>query len=156
LTGRTARGRPPGLRSRHLPPWFWCSLAALCLVGCTSARSSLGTSDSGCFVVLPTAVSAVSSTGPRATLLGVRSVSLATLHRQDPALSGAIRPDRPGGEQVCLVAFRGAFRATSVAKPYGLDSGPVAVAVVQVSPERLLGTYIADRVPLKFGHSHIG
>jgi hypothetical protein len=116
----------------------------------------LGTSDSGCFVVLPTAVHAVSSAGPRATLLGVRSVTLATLYRQDPALAGAIRPDRPGGQQVCLVAFRGTFRAASVAKPFGLDSGPVAVAVVQASPERLLGTYIADRVPLKFGHSHIG
>jgi hypothetical protein len=116
----------------------------------------LGTSDSGCFVVLPTAVNAVSAVGPRATLLGVRSVTLATLHRQDPALSGAIGPDRPGSQPVCLVAFHGAFRAASVDKPFGLGSGPVAVVVVQASPERLLGTFIADRVPLKFGHSHIG
>jgi hypothetical protein len=152
-TGRTRRRRPSWPRSGHLRPWFWCSVAALCLVGCTSARSSLGTSDSGCFVVLPAAVSAV---GSPATLLGVRSMTLATLHQQDPALSGAIGTDRPGSQPVCVVAFHGAFRAASVTKPLGLDSGPVAVVVVQASPERLLGTFIVDRAPLKFGHSHIG
>jgi hypothetical protein len=116
-------------------------------------RSSLGTSASGCFVVLPTAVRAV---GSPATLLGVRSISLATLHHQDPALSKAIGSDRPGGQQVCVVAFHGAFRAASVTRPSGLDAGSVAVVVVQTSPERLLGTFITDRAPLRFDHSHIG
>jgi len=153
LTGRMIRRRPPRPRSGHLHTWFWCSVAGLCLVGCTSARSSLGTSDSGCFAVLPTAIRAV---GSPATLLGVRSLTLSALHQQDPALSAAIGSDRPGGQKVCVVAFHGAFRAASVTRPSGLDSGPVAVAVVQTSPERLLGTYIVDRAPLKFGHSHIG
>jgi hypothetical protein len=128
-------------------------VVALCLVGCTSVRSSLGTSASGCFVVLPTAVRAV---GSPATLLGVRSITLATLHHQDPALSDAIGSDRPGGQQVCMVAFHGAFRAATVAKPSGLAAGPVAVVVVETSPERLLGTFIGDRAPLSFGHSHVG
>jgi hypothetical protein len=113
----------------------------------------LGTSDSGCFVVLPTAVSAV---GSPATLLGVRSLTLATLHQKDPALSAAIGSDRPGGRPLCLVAFHGAFRAAAATKPVGLGSGPVAVVVVQVAPERVLGTFIVDRAPLEFGHSHIG
>jgi hypothetical protein len=130
-----------------------CSVAASLLLGCTSARSDLGTSDSSCYIALPTATRAVGSHG---RLIGVHLSTLAALRRQSPALFDVI-PDQPATTQrICIVAFMGSFTSPTVAKPVGRASGSIAVVISEFPSNALLGTVITDRPPPHVGHSHIG
>jgi hypothetical protein len=130
-----------------------CALAACLLAGCTSARSDLGTSDSSCYLALPSASKAV---GPHSRLLGVHLFTLDVLHREAPRLFKSLSPERPSQQRVCVLAFMGAFTTKSVSKPLGRPAGPVAVVVLKTPSNQLLGTVILRRLPLRFGHSHIG
>jgi len=54
---------------------------------------------------------------------------------------------------VCLAAYTGHFTASSVQKPHGRSSGKLAVAVVTSPGNKLLGTVILNRVPVRFQHT---
>jgi hypothetical protein len=139
-----------GRRAGTVAGW----VLALCLLGgCTSARSELGTSDSACFLALPTATRAV---GPHSRLLGVRLLTPTSLGHLAPGLAADLPTGESSREQICVLAFAGSFRAGTVAKPVGLPSGPVAVVVTRAPSNQLIGTVIVPRAPLHFGHSHIG
>jgi hypothetical protein len=123
------------------------------LAGCTTARSNLGTSDSSCYLALPTATKAIGSHGH---LLGVQRDSLATLRKQAPHLLQDLATTAPASETVCLIAFTGKFTAGSVSDPRGRSSGQLAVVVSTTPGNHLLGTVIFTKAPLHFGHSHAG
>lgn len=128
-------------------------IVAVLAAGCTSARSNLGTSDSSCYLALPSAVKAV---GSHARLIGVHLFTLGKLKREAPRLQREFSPQLRSGEKVCVLAFSGQFTPSSVSKGRGLPSGTVAVVVVATPSNRLLGTVVLRRVPLRFTHSHIG
>jgi hypothetical protein len=149
-----------GLRTRRDPVWRrWAAGAAGCvllagvLAGCTTARSSLGTSDSSCYLALPTATKATGSDGH---LLGVQRDSLAALRKQAPHLLRDLATKKPGSQSVCVIAFTGKFTAGSVSDSRGRASGRLAVVVTTTPGNHVLGTVIFKRAPLHFGHSHAG
>ena len=129
-----------------------CVLLATVLTGCTSARSGLGTSDSGCYLALPTATKAVESHG---RLLGVHLFTLTALQHKAPHLFQKLAT-RASSQRVCVIAFEGHFDANSVSAPLGRPSGRLAVVVSTIPANHLLGTVIFTRPPLHFGHPHIG
>jgi len=130
-------------------------LAATALGGCTSARNTLGTNASPCFLSLPLAADAVHEQG---ALQGVVLVDTATLARS-PRLRAVLsaRAGAPVGT-VCAFSYRGAYTPDGVEKPIGLTpagAGPWPYAVVVVSmPENvLLGTFVLEREPMRFRHN---
>jgi hypothetical protein len=130
-----------------------CALFAALFAGCTTARSSLGTSDSSCYLALTTATKAAGSHGH---LLGVDRYSLSALRKQAPNLISDLATKDPGTESVCVIAFTGRFTAESVLHPRGRASGRFAVVVSTTPGNHLLGTVIFRQAPLHFGHSHAG
>jgi len=124
------------------------------LSGCTSARSSLGTTDSSCFQALPTASQAVRHHGH---FVGIHLFTLATLAKVAPRLvDDLLDKQTTKATRVCVAAYEGNFTSAEVVKPLGRSSGKLAVAVVNASNEQLLGTDIIKRPPLHFGHPHLG
>jgi hypothetical protein len=130
-----------------------CALLAGVLAGCTAARSNLGTSDSSCYLALPTATKAVGSHG---RLHGVQRFTLSALRKKAPRLLHDLHTTAPGTETVCLTAFTGKFTAATVSDPRGGSSGQLAVVVSTTPGNHLLGTVIFTKAPLHFGHSHAG
>jgi hypothetical protein len=129
------------------------AVAAILLVGCTSARSNLGTSDSSCYVALPTATRAV---GAHGRLIGVHLSTVATLHRQTRRLFDELPHAPAPNQRICVVAFVGSFSKSMVSKPLGRPSGSVAIVVLKFPSNELLGTAIVIRAPVRFGHAHFG
>jgi hypothetical protein len=129
------------------------SLSAVTLVGCTSARDTLGTSASTCFEAIATAGTAVHHRG---TFAGVRLVSFnqfgtdVRLRDEFVALFGKNVHD------VCVVSYRGTFTVGQVEHPLGPAPdggvGHFAIVVVSKPQNRLLGTVIRATQPLRFGH----
>jgi hypothetical protein len=135
-----------------------CALAsalflAVGLAGCTTARSSLGTSDDPCYLALPTANSAVHSRG---RLIGVHLFDLKTLHQRAPALLSDLDTKDTSSQSVCVSAFVGHFTRASVTGGRGRSSGKVAIVVSTTTGNHVLGTVLFDRTPLHFGHPHVG
>jgi hypothetical protein len=128
-------------------------LAVCLLAGCTSARNSLGTSDSSCYLALPSATHAVS---PHSRLLGVHQLTLSSLHQKEPALFDALPSVKPTSQRICVIEFVGSFTRATVRKPLGRPSGRLAVVVSEAPSNNLLGTVIFHRAPLDFAHPHIG
>jgi hypothetical protein len=127
-------------------------LAASLLASCSSARSDLGTTDESCYLTLPTAARAV---GGHGHLEGVRKFSFSDLHGMAPRLYGQLAHDDLAQKQaLCLAAYTGHFTASEVAKPLGHRSGTSAVAVVTTPANRLLGTLILTKLPVRFEHTH--
>jgi hypothetical protein len=127
-------------------------LAASLLASCSSARSDLGTTDESCYLALPTAAKAV---GGHGHLSGVRRFSFSSLHGVAPRLYGQLAHDGVAPKQaVCLAAYTGHFTASDVSKALGHQSGTVAVAAVTTPANRLLGTLILTKLPLRFQHTH--
>jgi len=150
--------RPPGGRggsawSRWAAGTASGALAVAVLAGCTTARSSLGTSDSSCYLALPTATKAIGSHGH---LLGVQKFSLSALRKKAPHLLHDLATTASGSETVCIVAFTGNFTTGSVSEPRGRSSGHLAAVVSTTPGNHLLGTVIFTKAPLHFGHSHVG
>jgi hypothetical protein len=116
-------------------------------------RSNLGTSDSSCYLALPTASKAV---GAHARLIGVHLFTQDDLKKEAPRLQKQIASQLRAGENLCVLAFSGHFTTSSVSKGRGRPSGSVAVVVVANPTNRLLGTVVLRRLPLRFTHSHIG
>jgi hypothetical protein len=121
--------------------------------GCTSIRNSLGTSDSSCYLSLPTASAAVHSHG---RLIGVHRMSLSTLKSKAPHLYADLSGGGAASAPVCVVAYTGSFDRDDVSKPLGSSSGKLAVVVTRASSNSLVGTVIFKKSPLHFGHPHIG
>jgi hypothetical protein len=117
--------------------------------GCAVTRNELGLNDGACYVALPAAKAAVHGQG---SLLGVRLRRVSDLRaRRMDVDSGLV-----GGQRLCLVAFKGSFRAEQVRRPRVRPSGTVAVVVLTYPDSRLIGTFILHRLPVPFGHSHLG
>jgi hypothetical protein len=137
---------------------FVCAIVgALLLAGglsdCTSARSSLGTSDSSCYLDLPAAGQAV---GHHGRFAGIHLFSLSQLRKKAPRLVDDLEAAHATAAHMCVAAYEGKFSAASLDKPLGRASGIFAVAVVDASNQKLLGTVLIKRVPLHFGHPHVG
>ncbi|HWD53056.1 MAG TPA: hypothetical protein VG412_11705 [Acidimicrobiales bacterium] len=129
-------------------------LVAVCLLaGCTSARTNLGTSDSACYLALPSATKAV---GPHSRFIGVHLFTLSSLRKQAPRVFDALPSEPASSDRVCAIGFVGTFTRTSVARPFGLATGTVAVVVSKTPSNQLLGTVLFDQTPIRFGHSHTG
>jgi hypothetical protein len=147
-----SKGMGP-IRRRYVWGIVTCALSVGALAGCTTARSSLGTSDSACYLALPTATKAVHSHG---RLYGVHRYSLSALRRQAPRLLDDLGTKEAGSQAVCVIAFEGTFAAKSVTAPHGQASGRLAVVVSTTPGNHVLGTVIFTHPPLHFGHSHVG
>ncbi|MFN2607618.1 MAG: hypothetical protein ABR511_06925 [Acidimicrobiales bacterium] len=116
---------------------------ALALAGCGGPRNSLNTASSVCFRSLAVAEDAVHHTG---RIVGVRRVSAASFAQRVPGATTV--PD----EDVCLVAFSGAFTSGAVAGAVGPPAGHYAIVAVTSGRPTLLGTRLADELPLRFRH----
>ncbi len=129
------------------------AVAAVLLAGCGGYRSDLGTSDSSCYLALPAATKAV---GGHGRLIGVHLTTLAAVRKQSSPLATIFKGNPHSKERICVTAFSGHFVRSSVTKPLGAESGPVAVVVSEVPSNRVLGTAILPHPPPRFGHTHIG
>jgi hypothetical protein len=83
----------------------------------------------------------------------VRKFTVAGLKPFAPRMYAHLAGVVPKGQSVCLAAYTGHFTASSVQKPHGRSSGKLAVAVVTSPGNKLLGTVILNRVPLRFQHT---
>lgn len=123
--------------------------AATLLTSCSAARSGQGTTGESCYLALPTAAKAV---GGHGHLAGVRQFTLGSLRGMAPRLYGRLADDVPKGQDVCLAGYKGHFTAAMVSKPLGRPVGTVAVVVVTTPGNKLLGTLILTRIPVRFQH----
>jgi hypothetical protein len=130
-----------------------CLLLAAVFAGCTSGRSSLGTSDDSCYLALPTATSAVHAHG---RLIGVHLFDMKTLRQRAPVVFKDLRTTYDAAQRVCVVAFQGHFTKASVSHGRGRSTGQVAVVVSTTPANHVLGTALFDLTPLHFGHPHVG
>ncbi len=122
-------------------------LGASLLASCSSARSDLGTTDESCYLALPTAAKAV---GGHGHLQGIRKYTFGSLRGM--SLYGELAHDVSKKQAVCLAGYTGHFTAATVSKPLGRSSGALAVAVVTTPGNRLLGTLIIAKLPVRFQH----
>jgi hypothetical protein len=152
-TGPTTATPPPVSVARRAASVVTALAMVVVLAGCTSVRSNLGTTDDACYLALPAATQAVAGTGK---LIGVHLVNVRKLERESTSLTRALGLDPNDQRQVCTIAFSGRFRSQSVAMPRGQTSGRFAVVVLTSPANRLIGTVLLDRVPLRFGHPHVG
>ena len=141
---------PRRLVTRWRPGWPASCVAASLLAACSAARTASGTTDESCYLALPTAAKAVGGHGHlrRAQVhasSGLRSVA--------PRLYGRLADDVPKGQAVCLAGYTGHFNASDVPKPLGRPSGTLAVAVVTTPGNKLLGTLILTKIPVRFQHT---
>lgn len=153
MTG--ARRFPPAPRARSaVIAVLLCAVASVS-AACTSGGSVLGTRDSACFRVLPTARRDV---GPTPKFAGVRhlpsGVLLADLrrhHQQAGTVPSSLEKNRSAA---CLVAFRGSFTPDDVSRSWTPHAGPyrVAIVIVDESNDRILATVLLHSTPLDFTH----
>jgi hypothetical protein len=128
------------------------ALCATLFVGCSTARTDVGTTDESCYLALPTATKAV---GHHGHLEGIRKFTLTNLHSFAPKLYRRVAGRVPAHQAVCVAAFTGHFNADSVSKPLGRQEGILAVSVVTSPGNELLGTLILRRIPVRFSHTHM-
>ena len=126
-------------------------LAATLLAACSTARSDFGTTDASCYLALPTASMAV---GGHGHLEGVRKYTLSSLRSVAPRLYGRLAHDVPKEQAVCIAGYPGHFTSSEVSKAMGQQSGALAVAVVTTPGNKLLGTLILTKLPVRFQHTH--
>jgi hypothetical protein len=127
-------------------------LAASLLASCSSARSDFGsTSGSSCYQALPIAAKAV---GGHGHLEGVRKYTLNGLRNVAPRLSKRLAGDLSKKQGVCVAGYTGQFTAAEVEKPLGRSAGTLAVAVVTTPGNKLLGTLILTKLPVRFQQNH--
>ncbi len=126
-------------------------LVASLLASCSAARPGLGTTDESCYLALPTAAKAV---GGHGHLEGVRKYALEGLRGVAPRLYQRLADDVPKKQSVCVAGYTGHFTSSEVSKPLGRPSGTLAVAVVTTPANKLLGTLILTKLPVRFQHTH--
>jgi hypothetical protein len=125
--------------------------ASSLLAGCSTLHQSLGTSDSPCYVALPTATAAVGQTGHFAGVRLMKASSLPYAHLQSALHDAGVDSGR-----VCLVAFTGTFSSSAVSHPSGLEHGHLAVVILRYPDGELVATVLLHRLPARFRHSHLG
>ena len=74
------------------------------LAGCTSSRSSLGTTDNSCYLALPIASHAVHGKG---RLVGIQLYSESSLRKKAPNLSRDLSLSSKAQQKVCVAAYVG-------------------------------------------------
>jgi hypothetical protein len=126
------------------------ALAASLFAGCSSARTGLGTADESCYLALPTASKAV---GGHAHLAGIRKYTIANLKGVAPRLYGALADQVPKGQALCIAGYTGHFVASAVTKAMGQSSGKLAVVVVTTPGNKVLGTLVLTKLPVRFQHT---
>jgi hypothetical protein len=126
-------------------------LASSLLAACSTARSDFGTTDASCYLALPTAAKAV---GGHGHLEGVRKYTLGTLRSVAPRLYNRLADDVSKKQAVCIAGYSGHFSSSDVSKAMGQPSGTLAVAVVATPGDKLLGTLILTKLPVRFQHTH--
>jgi hypothetical protein len=124
-------------------------LLASLLSGCSAARTGLGTTDESCYLALPTAAKAV---GGHGHLEGVRKYTVGGLNGVAPRLYSRLSKDVSKKQTICVAGYTGHFSASEVSKPLGRTSGTLAVAVVTTPANKLLGTLILTKLPVRFEH----
>jgi hypothetical protein len=127
-------------------------LAATLLAACSTARSDFGTTDASCYLALPTAAQAV---GGHGHLEGVRKYTLSSLRTVAPRLYSRLADDVSKKQAVCIAGYSGHFTSSEVSKAMGQPSGILAVAVVATPGNKLLGTLILTKLPVRFQHTHL-
>jgi hypothetical protein len=147
-------GKPARPAGSRLPKALvGVAVAAVLLAGCGGFRSDLGTSDSSCYLALPAASKAV---GGHGRLIGIHLTTLAAVRKRSSPLATIFTGDPHAKQRICLTAFSGHFVRSSVTKPLGAASGPVAVVASDVPSNQVLGTAILSHPPPQFSHTHIG
>ena len=126
-------------------------LAASVFAGCSSARVGLGTTDESCYLALPTAAKAV---GGHGHLEGIRKYTVSGLKGIAPRLYAFLVSQAPKTQAVCLAGYSGAFTKGMVMKPLAQPTGKLAVVVVTSPGNKLLGTVILTKLPVRFEHTH--
>ena len=126
-------------------------LVATLLAACSTARSDFGTTDASCYLALPTAAKAV---GGHGHLEGVRKYTLSNLRNVAPRLYSRLADDLPKKQAVCIAGYSGHFTSSDVSKAMGQPSGSLAVAVVTTPGNKLLGTLVLTKLPVRFQHTH--
>ncbi len=126
-------------------------LLASVLAGCSSARVGLGTTDESCYLALPTAAKAV---GGHGHLEGIRKYTVSGLKGIAPRLYGFLVTQAPRTQAVCLAGYTGTFTKAMVTKPLGHTAGKLAVVVVTTPGNKLLGTVLLTKLPVRFAHTH--
>jgi hypothetical protein len=115
--------------------------AVLALASCTP-RNSLGTGSTACIQAIPVAAAEVHHKGRPE---GVRTVSAASLAKRIPEVA-------PLGKQtVCVVAFSDDFKPGDVTHAKVQRAGRYALVVVD-NHQRVVVSYVLDRLPLRFRH----
>jgi hypothetical protein len=148
VTGRIARAAGSALVAL---------LGAATLSSCTSVHNTLGTRDSPCFRVLPTAIHAV---GGKGRYKGVRFAPANTLvldiHRQRQDQPGMpVPPDLIAAEKVptCLVEYQGNFTMGDLVaawSPSGSTMGTYAIVVIRQRDSSLVASVLLRHEPLRF------
>ena len=138
--------------SRRVGVWA-CAvlLGASVFAGCTSARSGLGTTDESCYLALPTASKAV---GGHGHLTGIRKYRVADMKGLAPRLYDYLADQAPRNQVICLAGYTGLFSKGMVEKPIGRATGKLAVVVVTSPGNKVLGTLILKKLPVRFQHTH--
>ncbi|MGO9856409.1 MAG: hypothetical protein ACLPYY_15365 [Acidimicrobiales bacterium] len=144
---RTAPGG--GLARRWGAAVVGLVVAGSLFAACSAARTGQGTTAESCYLALPTAAKAV---GGHGHLAGVRKFTLSQIHGMAPRLYGHLADDVPKGQDVCVVGYTGHFSATMVSKPLGRPAGTLAVVVVTTPANKLLGTLVLTKLPVRFQH----
>jgi hypothetical protein len=122
---------------------------ASAFAGCSSARAGLGTSDESCYLAIPTATKAV---GGHGHLTGIRKYTVAELKSVAPRLYDALADQASRTQVLCLAGYTGSFTKAMVEKPIGHASGKLAVVVVTSPGNKVLGTLILEKLPVRFHH----
>jgi hypothetical protein len=137
---------------RRVGVWACAALlGASVFAGCTSARSGLGTTDESCYLALPTASKAV---GGHGHLTGIRKYRVADMKTLAPRLYNYLADQAPRSQVICLAGYTGNFSKTMVEKPIGRATGKLAVVVVTSPQNKVLGTLILKKLPVRFQHTH--
>jgi hypothetical protein len=127
------------------------------LAGCTAARDTLGTNSSPCFRALALAADAVHDRG---VFTGVRLVSDSTFAKVHGIEAIIERRSATRLHNVCLVSYKGDYRATQVRRFAGKipisGVGHFAIVVVSTPQNVLLATFVLQKEPVRFRHLALG
>ena len=104
--------------------------------------------------MLPPLPAATRAIGGHGHLEGIRRFTPNDFRQIAPRLYQGMARQVPSRQDLCVAAFTGHFTAGDVSKPLGRDEGVVAVVVLTSPDNRLLGTLILRRVPVRFSHTH--
>ena len=137
---------------RRLGVWggavIFCAAA---FAGCSSARVGLGTTDESCYLALPTAHEAV---GGHGHLEGIRKYRIEDMKTVAPRLYDYLADQAPKTQVICIAGYTGLFTESMVKKPIGRSEGKLAVVVVTSPGNKVLGTLILEKIPVRFQHTH--